>query len=234
MASVQCIPCALTPIFDEENTGKMDCSICMEVIGEKNCSVTECGHKYHTDCLLNSVVKTGPGCLLCRHSLIELPKEEDEDDEDLDDDDDDFYWEDATEFSPDSDFEEEPLEFDSIGEETDSLNSFRWMWQRLELETEREFFNNEEDALNVFRWMWQREDWENEMERENIDIPVNYIADFIQRKNIPYHQLAKFAVSQFTDELDDEESDEFEEYSKIIEETINDALETYSNDSSRN
>ena len=34
--------------------------------------------------------------------------------------------------------------------------------------------------------------------------------------------------------LDDEESDEFEEYSKIIEETINDALDTYSNDSSRN
>lgn len=228
MASVQCIPCD----FNEVNKGKIDCSICMEVIGEKNCSVTECGHQYHTDCLLNSVVKSGPGCPLCRFGLIEVPKEEDEE-EDLDDDDS-FYWEDESVFNPDSEFEEENVEYEILGEESDSLNAFRWMWQRVSVELEREQFNNEEDALNVFRWMWQREDWESELESENIDIPVNYIADFIERKNIPYRQLAKFVVSHFTDELDEEESNDYEEYSKLIEDTINDAVETYSNDSNRN
>jgi len=44
----------------------------MEVItGEKNRLITECGHVYHTDCLMKNVVKNGIQCPCCRKDIAE-------------------------------------------------------------------------------------------------------------------------------------------------------------------
>jgi len=54
-----------------------ECPICMEVItGDKNKVITECGHCFHTNCLMTSVVHNGFGCPYCRTAMAEEPNEE--------------------------------------------------------------------------------------------------------------------------------------------------------------
>jgi len=49
------------------------CPICIDEINEnenKNISVTECGHTFHTSCLLNSI-KRNNTCPMCRNKLTD-------------------------------------------------------------------------------------------------------------------------------------------------------------------
>lgn len=43
-----------------------ECSICLECFTDRNISITECNHTFHTKCLL----KSGGICPLCRNNLI--------------------------------------------------------------------------------------------------------------------------------------------------------------------
>ena len=64
------------------NTQK-DCPICMEIIDfNKNCVTTECGHCFHTNCLMTSVAHNGFGCPYCRTAMAEAVDDDDDDDED--------------------------------------------------------------------------------------------------------------------------------------------------------
>jgi len=45
-----------------------ECSVCYETIGEKNCCVTECGHKFCLKCILLSMDRSNK-CPICRHAL---------------------------------------------------------------------------------------------------------------------------------------------------------------------
>lgn len=62
-----------------------ECPICMDTIQTNiNCVITECGHTFHTRCLLTNVVHNGFGCPYCRAVMVpdELFNEEaDEDSE---------------------------------------------------------------------------------------------------------------------------------------------------------
>ena len=49
---------------------KENCPICLEEIKEKNFSVTDCGHKFHTTCLI-TCIKTNNNCPLCRTQITE-------------------------------------------------------------------------------------------------------------------------------------------------------------------
>lgn len=61
-----------------------DCPICMEVIDEtKNFIVTECGHRFHCNCLMQNAAHNGFGCPYCRTVLAEEPVEDDDDDDDV-------------------------------------------------------------------------------------------------------------------------------------------------------
>jgi hypothetical protein len=73
----------------------IDCPICMDCIESttKNCVTTECGHCFHTNCLMKSVAHNGFGCPYCRTVMAEEPEKDDdsfwvddEDDEDFEDD----------------------------------------------------------------------------------------------------------------------------------------------------
>ena len=89
-----------------------ECPICMEVLtGTKNIVTTECGHCFHTNCLMTSVAHTGFGCPYCRTQMAAAP--EDSDDED---DDDDSEW--------DTVDEDDELYGDH------SLRGVRWLFQR--------------------------------------------------------------------------------------------------------
>lgn len=49
-----------------------ECPICMEIVSPKiNCLITECGHTFHTSCLLNNIIHNKLGCPYCRKELLD-------------------------------------------------------------------------------------------------------------------------------------------------------------------
>ena len=68
----------------------IECPICMDTIESttRNCVATECGHCFHTNCLMTSVAHNGFGCPYCR---TEMAKEVAEDEESEYDDEEDEY-----------------------------------------------------------------------------------------------------------------------------------------------
>ena len=83
----------------------IECPICMDSIELTNRVTTECGHCFHTSCLMQNVAHNGFGCPYCRTKLAEEPEEEDDD-----------VWTDDEEV-------DEPFE-DS------ALNGMRWLFMR--------------------------------------------------------------------------------------------------------
>jgi len=89
-----------------------ECPICMDTIENVNNRVTtECGHCFHTNCLMKSIAHNGFGCPYCRTAMAEQVHQEGSEWDDDDDDDDD-------------DDEEEELYNDH------SLRGMRWLFQR--------------------------------------------------------------------------------------------------------
>lgn len=58
-----------------------ECPICMDDITETNCVVTECGHHFHTSCLMKNAAHNGFGCPYCRSVLAEVPEEDESEEE---------------------------------------------------------------------------------------------------------------------------------------------------------
>jgi hypothetical protein len=101
----------------------VDCPICMDQIeGEKNKVITECGHCFHTSCLMKNVAHNGFGCPYCRDTMAEEPDDNNSDEE-------------YDEFSIDE--EEENDYSDNV------LRGSRWLFQR----AEGEELDDEEDTV---------------------------------------------------------------------------------------
>ena len=49
-----------------------ECPICYEVIYDTNTTTTSCGHKFHTDCIIRSVMSVNNLCPCCRNSLTKI------------------------------------------------------------------------------------------------------------------------------------------------------------------
>jgi len=77
--------CSLRTHFESEVVEKTECVICYEEINDGKCNsvVTECGHKFHTNCLMKNVAFNGFGCPYCRTKMAE--KQADDSDSDSDD-----------------------------------------------------------------------------------------------------------------------------------------------------
>lgn len=75
----------------------IDCPICMDCIESttKNCVTTECGHCFHTNCLMQSIAHNGFGCPYCRTKMAEEPEEEDEEDDEEEEEEEELYDDDA-------------------------------------------------------------------------------------------------------------------------------------------
>lgn len=69
------------------DTTTTDCPICMDAVQTNiNCVITECGHTFHTRCLLTNIVHNGFGCPYCRTEMVpeELLQGDDEEDDEMD------------------------------------------------------------------------------------------------------------------------------------------------------
>lgn len=67
-------------MMTEIATEIIECPICMdEINGEKNKVTTECGHCFHTSCLMKNVSHNGFKCPYCRDTMAEEVPDEDED-----------------------------------------------------------------------------------------------------------------------------------------------------------
>jgi hypothetical protein len=65
---------------------QIECPICMDVIDiNKNSVTTECGHCFHSNCLMTSVAHNGFACPYCRASMAVVPNKKEDDDDDDDD-----------------------------------------------------------------------------------------------------------------------------------------------------
>ena len=66
----------------------IECPICMDPIETtRNCTTTECGHCFHTKCLMTSVAHNGFGCPYCRTRMADEVADEDseyDDDDEID------------------------------------------------------------------------------------------------------------------------------------------------------
>lgn len=83
----------------------MECPICYECIGEKNCCVTECGHRFCFKCVTKAL-SVNNSCPCCRAQLLE---EEDDDESE--------YEEEEEEEDDDSDIDQSDDEEDGSVEE---------------------------------------------------------------------------------------------------------------------
>lgn len=104
------------------NMCETECPICMEIIDLcKNCSTTECGHKFHSNCLMRSIAFNGFGCPYCRFEMVEeIDDSDDEEDEEREDGD-----EEGEEGEEDDDDEEdEDYEGEDDENENQALPSF--------------------------------------------------------------------------------------------------------------
>jgi len=104
----------------------IECPICYDDIDVlKNCVTTECGHKFHCNCLMKNSAQNGFSCPMCRSVMAEQPEDSDDEDEEL---------------SEYEDFEEDEAFDDNV------LTSFRMFHQQLAgEEIEEEPIQEEED-----------------------------------------------------------------------------------------
>jgi len=123
-----------------------ECPICMEVFnGTNNQVITECGHTFHTNCLMKAVAHNGFGCPYCRTTMAEKKTnkyDDDEDDEDSDDDYDDDY--------DDDDEEEWNNNYYCGDEEAFLLDGVRWLFNRVNNEDTVVFDYDDDYVLRVY------------------------------------------------------------------------------------
>jgi len=104
----------------------IECPICMDQIDEKKNKVTtECGHCFHTSCLMKNVAHNGYGCPYCRTVMAEEPEDNNSDEE-------------YDEFSVDE--EEEGPDYNA-----NVLRGSRWLFQRAEGEELDDDVDSESD-----------------------------------------------------------------------------------------
>lgn len=149
----------------------MECPICLEqILANVNCVTTDCGHSFHTSCLMKNTALNGYDCPYCRTQMAETPAEDDDNSEseyDSDDDNDDEY-----------DAEEEEY----------ILMGYRWFFQQVEGEelegdaVEYEVFQKEEREFSE----------ENEQLNEEAKVKIDNIKLGLKQINtISYEELLK-------------------------------------------
>lgn len=164
----------------------MDCPICMDaIVGTTNIVTTECGHTFHTNCLMCSVSHNGFGCPLCRTKMAEEKEEEEEDEDDYSYDSDDY------------DSDEDGDSYDNFFRDEDYvLRGLRLMFRQNNVieedqEYEREDAEDEEsDEIDINRYgMASNNVNENIPSRE-------YIQDKLINLNIEYSDLLSSLLNQ--------------------------------------
>lgn len=143
----------------------IECPICMDSIEiSTNCVTTECGHCFHTNCLMKSIAHNGFGCPYCRTKMAEEPEEE-EDEYEEEDEEDEMY-------------------------ENYLLRGFRLFWNNIngEEQDEEDTLNEQE-----FEELSNSDDSDEEEEEDETPIipSTDYIVEKLRAKHVSYEDLVK-------------------------------------------
>lgn len=144
-------------------SAQIDCPICMDCIESttKNCVTTECGHCFHTNCLMTSVAHNGFGCPYCRTAMAEEPEADEE-----------TIWSDEEE-------EEEEETFDD-----DALRGFRFLFNNVYGEDHDEA-DIEEEIANE-----ESEQNEEEEDNSNVP-STDFVALKLREQGVTFEQLVR-------------------------------------------
>ena len=176
-------------ICTEVNTSSvMECPICMETIcNNKNIVVTECGHTFHTSCLMKNIAVNGFDCPMCRHSMAEIPEDSDDDDETLVSEDDDSS-------TSTDEWEENQRESYLDDAQYDvALQGVRIMFRNAQEEEE------EEEELSSLGTLDEPEELIPQERPEENTLRSSIFSKFLQGKNISLEELTRgFMVASVT------------------------------------
>lgn len=127
------------------NFDTKECPICMdEFHGDNNKVVTECGHIFHTNCLMKSVAHNGFGCPYCRTKMAEELDNPEEYEDDYEDNDEDYDDDDRTYDTYDA-AEAEIYRIET--NENRVLGGLRWLFNRANSE-ETIVYDEEDDEID--------------------------------------------------------------------------------------
>ena len=148
-----------------------ECPICMDCLDvNKNCTTTECGHCFHTSCLMRSVVHNGFGCPYCRTVMAEEPEDSDEEEED-------------DERSTESDDEEDEEEI-----EDQTHRAFRFFFSRVE--EDQDILQPEDDAEEDEYETNRADPIEGEAEVDHEGVPTaKFVTDRLIEQGITFDQV---------------------------------------------
>ena len=168
----------------------VECPICMEcILDTKNKVTTECGHCFHTNCLMTSVAHNGFGCPYCRTAMAEA----------VDDDDDDGF--------DDSDW----ATSNSDEDDDRALRGFRFMFNGLAGESNDPEDNLEEDEDD------EEEAAADEDEDDEDKPSPEYITQKLVEQGVSMSHLVKILLSAHEEYSNEESFDRIDDeiYGKL-------------------
>lgn len=168
-----------------------------------NCMVTECGHHFHTNCMLKHVSMGNHGCPLCRSTMVENNEDDEEtiaeNDEDDEDDEDEFHY-------AELDIRNNPDQRDDY-----ILRGFRWLF--LQYPSEEDDFSMfdgnsmaitpnslkkiprrvdaiDEDAIDEQYEETLEKMWNNAItEEEKLTVHISQMESTLKKENVSYNDL---------------------------------------------
>ena len=158
----------------------MECPICFDVIlANVNCVTTDCGHSFHTSCLMKNTAVNGYDCPYCRTQMAEAPDDAFSEYGDGDD----FHREEYG----DDDIDEE--EYDTTEEDEEyTLIGFRWFFQQIHGE------ELEGDAVEYEELQKEERDFDVESDQQSEEAKAkinNVLLGLKQINTISYEDLLK-------------------------------------------
>jgi len=162
-------------------TMAQECPICFENIDVKNNrTTTECGHCFHTSCLMKNITHNGFNCPCCRSTMAEEQEEvrPNRHTRFIDDEDDD------SEYDSEYDLEEE----DNLYSDS-ALRGFRRLFRSDEDQEEEEEEDDTDDTPD-----------EASVEGEEIIPNIEHVLSMLTRRNISMRQLLE---SLYIDHIDE-------------------------------
>jgi hypothetical protein len=185
----------------------VECSICLVSIDtNKNHVTTECGHQFHTTCLLSNVAYNGFGCPYCRSEMVDESVSKHMHEEEDDDDDNDFD-------------EDEDDDEDQEQQESDVLRGFRFMLERVTGEK----LTNEDDVVEENEYLNEDVDDDSENHRPSVAL----ISKKLSENGVTIETFVK-ALLVDHEEYNDERVEEFYEINDGIFDKIRDIINNYS------
>ena len=162
----------------------MECPICMEnILADVNCVKTDCGHLFHTSCLMKNTAVNGYDCPCCRAQMAEMPEDSvisGEEEYDSNDDD------------------EASIYFDAEEEEDFIFLGFRWFHQRIHSE------ELEGDAEEYEEMAKEEKEWDEESANASEEVKAkidNILLGLKKIKSISYDELLKAFVHKNMNKL---------------------------------